>query len=287
MPKKSLADHKTYDEIYIDGFNLLVRSFHGMQHLEYEGLKTGMLYGIARFFDTYRKSNPHADIIFLWEGKNSWRKTKYPFYKAKRKLRSTDNGFRDSVDRVKELLPLMGIRQEWVDTMEADDLAAYHCRLTNISGKKVLMASTDEDWYVCSRSNVDILYRSGIKNMLKVHEELGFPGSKISLFKSIKGCTSDEVSGVPRFPTKLAVYLVNTCNVVGEFVGALRQRGEYTWSDRLEKHMWIVERNADIVTPSFIKTSEVQYIEGHYALEPLCKTLQGYGMSRIVESLGG
>jgi len=171
--------------------------------------------------------------------------------------------------------------------MEADDLAAHHCKFTSIAGKKILMASTDEDWYICSRSNVDILYRSGIKNMLKIHEELGFPGSRITLFKSIKGCSSDEVSGVPRFPTKLAIFLVNRCNIVSEFVAALRQVGEYTWSDRLEKHMWLVKRNEDIVTPSDIYDRDVQYIDGQYDLKPLCKALQGYGMLRIVENLGG
>lgn len=287
MAKKSLADHKTYDEIYIDGWNLLARSFHGMDHLEYKGKKTGMLYGVARFFSTYRKMNPHADIVFLWEGKNSWRKEKYPFYKAKRKLRSTGNGFRESVNSVKELLPMMGIRQEWVDTMEADDLAYYHCRLMNITGKKILMVSTDEDWYVCSRSNVDILYRRGIKTMPKIDAELGFPGSRLPLFKSIKGCTSDEVSGVPRFPTRLAIVLTNECDDTGKFVNSLRRMNEHVWADTLENNMWIVERNEDIVTPAYIWEGSVQFTNGRYDRVPLCKALLSYGMDSIVESLRG
>lgn len=287
MAKKSLADHKAYDEIYIDGLNLLVRSFYGMDHLEHKGVKTGMVYGIARFFATYQKSNPRADIVFLWEGKNSWRKEKYPFYKGKRKLRSTDDGFRDGIDRVKEILPIMGIRQEWVDTMEADDLVHYHCKLTSIAGKKILLVSMDEDWYVCSRSNVDILYRSGIKTMLKIDEELGFPGSRISLFKSIKGCNSDEVSGVPRFPTKLAIILANECNNTGEFVETLERLGELSWAEKLVKHFWVVIRNEEIVTPSRIRDEDVQKIESQYDIELLCKALRGYGMNSIVGSLGG
>ena len=285
--KKSLADHKSYDEIYIDGLNLLARSFHGMDHLEYKGVSTGMIYGIARFFATYRKSNAHADIVFLWEGKNSWRKEKYPFYKAKRRLRSTDNAFGDGVSRVKELLPVMGIRQEWVDTMEADDLAYYHCKLTNVAGKKILMVSTDEDWYVCSRSNIDILYRHGIKTALKIDEELGFPSSRVPLYKSLKGCKTDEVSGVPRFLTRLAIMLVKECDNTGKFVETLESWGERDWAEKLEKHFWIVTRNEEIVTPSKICDKDIQKIEGQYDLGILCKALRKYGMHSIVESLGG
>lgn len=285
---KSLADYKTYDEIYVDGMNLLSRSFHGMDHLEYKGVKTGMLYGVVRFFSTYRRANPRASIVFLWEGKDSWRKKKYPFYKAKRKLRSTGvdkSEFFDNVDRVKEVLPIMGVRQEWVDTMEADDLAYHHCQLMNVVGKKLLMVSTDEDWYICSRSNVDILYRSGIKTALKVDTELGFPGLRLTLFKTLKGCSTDEVSGVPRFPTKLAVILARSCDSMSGFGDKLKQLGEDFWAQRLVDNLWIVERNKEIVTPADISSKDIQNIDGQYDYKSLCKSLLSYGMENVVNSL--
>jgi len=282
VPKKSLGDYKPYTHVYVDAMNLLVRSYHGMQTLSYNGIRTGMLYGVARLFNKYY----HSKIVFLWEGKDSWRKKKYPSYKARRHHdRSDSSEFFGCVDRVKAILPLMGIDQEWVDTMEADDLVAHHCDLPGIVGKHVLLVSTDDDWYVCSRSNVDILDRNVIKTSAIVERELGFPGCRVIIYKILKGCSSDEVKGIPRFPTKLAKQLAGGCNTWDKLIPTMEAYGEHIWAERTRQNMWILERNADIVAPAGICDRDIESIKGSCDHERLYKALLGSGMESTVNKL--
>jgi len=135
------------------------------------------------------------------------------------------------------------------------------------------------------RSNVDILYRSGIKTAPKIDMELGFPGSRLTLFKILKGCRTDEVSGVPRFPTKLAVILAKSCNSMNGFGDKLKQLGEDFWAQRLMDNLWVMERNKEIVAPADISSKDIQNIDGQYDYKSLCKSLLDYGMENVVNSL--
>lgn len=293
---RSLDDDETYDYIYVDGLNLCFRNYHGMSNLEYRGYKTGMLYGICRFFTTIRSENRKANIIFLWEGRNSWRKAKYPFYKAKRDARGKgktyDSEFIESLEYIQqEVLPVMGVEQHSCETYEADDIASFYvyCHQTNYLKcikYRMLLVSTDQDWYSMSADNVDILYRKGIKNKAAIEKELGFSADKLILFKALKGDPSDEVGGIPNFRTVTAVRLANECDTFYEFADKLDEWGDTKWAEKVRANSHILVRNTELISPKYpLPLDVINVVESVYDKERLIEALKPRGMNETVNIL--
>lgn len=294
---KSLSDFKPYEVMYVDGMNLLTRSYFGMSELEYQGKKTGMLYGVARLFLDWKRKAPGIEIVMLWEGRNSWRRAKYPIYKAHRgEERSPEESkeFFDCIERVKYALPSMGIRQGWLDTYEADDIVVA---LAKEEKRKALYSSGDWDWWGLVEYG-DILYQH--KDVL-TREEMGakfskkfnvppIPFHRLWLFKVLTGDSSDNVSGVPRFPKRLASVL---CNLPGEqlpllegsIIGALQRMGEPKWAAKVKENYWIIERNVELIRESRIDSGDIEWIDGEYSKEALGDVLQKSGMDSLYERL--
>ena len=213
MGKHNLADLKDmqYSAIYVDAMNLCVRSFHGMPQFQHKGEPTGMYMGVCRLFMKYRRENPKAKIVFLWEGADSWREKAYHFYKAKRREKKTPNrNFSECLEYVqKDILPVMGVEQHSCYGLEADDLAAYYTRDTT---NRILIVSMDHDWFALAKdSMVEVLYKSEIMTESKIRDKLGYAGKQIYNYKILKGDPSDEVKGIRQFHTELAKRLVNAC----------------------------------------------------------------------------
>jgi 5'-3' exonuclease len=80
--KKISSPFPTYDYIFVDTMNLASISYFAQTRLSWNGKPTGMLFGVLRQILFLKKKYPEAKIIFLWEGYNSIRKSKYTFYKS-------------------------------------------------------------------------------------------------------------------------------------------------------------------------------------------------------------
>jgi len=295
---RSLDDDETYDYIYVDGLNLCFRNYHGMSSLEYRGYKTGMLYGVCRFFTTARSENRKAKIVFLWEGRNSWRKDKYPFYKAKRDARNKgktyDSEFVESLEYIQqEVLPVMGVEQHSCETYEADDLASFyvHCHQTDYPERryKILLVSTDQDWYSMSADNVNILYRKGVKNKAAIEKELGFSADKLILFKALKGDSSDEVGGIPNFRVATAIRLANECGSFDEFADKLDEWGDTKWAEKVRANNDILVRNTELILPRYPLSHDpldiINIVASVYDKEQLIEVLKARGMIETVNIL--
>lgn len=290
---KSLRDYKPYEVIYVDAMNLLTRSFYGMRELEYKGHKTGMLYGVARLFLDWTKKAPGVDIVMLWEGRDSWRRVKYPIYKAHRgESRSPEETreFYDSIERVKYALPSMGIKQAWCNTYEADDVVAT---LAKGETRRALFSSGDWDWWELADYG-DILYQH--KDVLtgedmKVRFEKKFkapavPPSMLWLFKVLTGDPSDNVSGVPRFPKKVASRL---CNLEGvnedSIVHGLARLGEKRWAEKVVENYWLVRRNIELIQASDVPLDSIEWVGGEYSKEVFGDVLLKSGMEALHDRL--
>lgn len=289
---KSLGGYRPYEVMYIDGMNLLSRSYYGMPELAYHGHKTGMLYGLSRLVLDWRHKNPGIDFVFLWEGANSWRKAQYPIYKAQRnesKTPSETTEFFDSVERVKKCIPAMGIRQAWADTYEADDLVAT---LAPLEKRKSLYSSGDWDWWELSPYG-NILYQHS--ELLTKHDmDFRFlrkfnadpvPPDKLWLFKVLTGDSSDNVSGIPRFPKKLASRLCNSGVTEHNIIQLLYKLGKGEWADKVKMNMWLVERNIALLRSSFISEEKIVYVEPDYSEERFGDILLDNGMEALYDRL--
>jgi len=297
---KSLSGFHPYSVIYVDGMNLMSRSYYGMRDLFYQGHKTGMMYGICRFALDWQQRIPNVDIVVLWEGRNSWRKAKHPIYKGNRagmKTPEETTEFFDCVDRVKYALPTMGVRQAWADTYEADDVVDTLAK-SSPEGTKALYSSGDWDWWGLADYG-DILYQHNevlTKERMRAMFEKKFgakmiPLDKLWLFKVLTGDPSDNVPGVPRFPKKIASEL---CHLTGitetnleSMEPALRRMNAFTWADKVAGCRELIVRNSELLRPSKVPVDSIVWVDAQYSMDGFKDVLLKSGMESMSYRLTG
>jgi len=239
----------TYDLILVDTLNLATISFYAKSTLSYEGRKTGMVFGVLQAVEGLRRRYPEAKICFLWEGFNSIRKSRHPFYKSQR--RQKDDSYSSSLRDLEEMIGYLDVHQARHTGLEADDLAGYFCQKYACTDKRILLVSNDRDWWGFVRENVAIFMHNEEFTMQDLYNELNFPPSKMPLLKVLRGDPSDNVGGVSRFPSKLAVEMVKRSDGISDFIPVLTEiaqsKTELKWLDVLKSEWHIVERNADLV----------------------------------------
>lgn len=283
--------------MYVDAMNLVSRSYYGLSMLEFNGHKTGILTGVARLVIDWQKKNPGIKIVFIWEGRNSWRKVKYPIYKAQRsnENRSQDPKLRKDffrgIELVKESLPIMGVSQVWAETYEADD--TVWTVMQEDTGKK-LFVSTDWDWWTLSKYG-DILYKDEIlsEEDLKKKFVLKFncdpiPMERMPIFKILTGDSSDNLSGIPRFPKKIAAKIASDTSIaIDNLISGVATYGNPTWVNRTELNQWILDRNTVLISADPPNPVDLEWVPGVYDEAMFGDTLLKSGMGYLYEKLTG
>jgi 5'-3' exonuclease len=278
--KKISSPFPTYDYIFVDTMNLASISYFAQTRLSWNGKPTGMLFGVLRQILFLKKKYPEAKIIFLWEGYNSIRKSKYPFYKSKRHAK--DNSFLESLDDVKMVLPWLGVYQCVHAGVEADDLAGYFCE--KYLGKKILLVSNDRDWWAFVADNrTSVLFKNEEHTIGDLETILGFAPSKIVLFKILKGDPSDNVGGIPRFNTEEAVRIVQQSRNIEDFTTYASGK----WKDTIILNQDIIHRNHDLLSfhMDWINNDRLIIVKPIKADDELKKLLTERGMQSTLHQL--
>jgi len=288
----SLKNYRQIDVVFVDGMNLLARNYHGISNIQYDGKNMGAFFGTARFIMKVWKELHTHNIVFIWEGKNSWRKQKYPFYKSNRTY-DTQNDFYECVRDFQKVLPLFGATQVRIEGFEADDTVGY--LLDKNRGKNCVIVSNDWDWWAYLNDSVQVWYRNGItsKEMLSVMFErrygvVNFDVTRIGMFKVFTGDKSDGISGVPRFPRKFAAYLaMRTSSVDGAML--LLKRLNVKWFKKASLNYTILKQNYELIHLNKLVDVDVEkYIsieKGVYNKEKLIKEFNKRGMVTLSDQL--
>ncbi len=282
---KKLSDIPQYDIILVDTMNLAAIQYYSKLNLLYKGHLTGMLYGVLLSLNSLRNLYSSARIMILWEGYQSLRKARCEEYKAKRK--TIDSDFKKSLMDVKNAFTLLPIEEVVHVGLEADDLAGYFCSL--YKSKRILLVSNDRDWWQFSEAGrVDIYIRGAVLTYNDLMLKLGYPPEKIGMYKILKGDDSDNVSGVPRFPTKLALRMMQKCSTYKDFL-TYRFRGpEVKWRKVL-RFYWesIVERNAMLILyhPEWIVKKHIIRTKRQSQPDRLLVLLKSRGMKSLVKRM--
>ena len=293
----SLSAYKPYNQMYVDAMNLVVRSHYGLSMLEHNGHKTGALTGVARLVVDWQKKNPGIKIVFIWEGRNSWRKAKYPIYKAQRvkENRSQDPKLRKeffrSIDIIKESLPVMGVSQVWAETYEADD-TVWTVMLDDI-GKK-LFVSTDWDWWPLSQYG-DILYTDEVMQEDALQKKFAskfncdiIPMDRMPIFKILTGDPSDNLSGIPRFPKKLAAKIAADKSIsLDNLISGIATYGSSTWVNNAKSNQWILDRNTALISADPPNPDVLEWVPSAYNESDFEDVLLKSGMGYLYEKLTG
>lgn len=289
MPR--LNDLFIPDVILIDAMNLSKRYHHALQLTDCAGVPMGAPYGIIKFVHKLRTRYRAAEILFLWEGRTSFRKVLYPAYKARRQ-KSSDDLFYISVRVLKSALSYMGITQVYYPGMEADDLAGYYCR--KYAASSVLLVSNDYDWFQYLTNNRRLQMSNKMYSVRSAVAKLGFPPIRIPVYKALTGDVSDNIIGIVRFPRKLAVHL---CNGISRLSDLKRRPyyGDIMSAKVLNKwHAQVCAQWEHIrfvyslvcYNPKYIKGANVRAIKACASLTSLKALLLRHGMN-AVNILGG
>jgi len=191
--------------LIVDGNNLFKIGFHGVRDFYFKGNHIG---GLFHFLNTLRKfldENHYDKVIVFWDGKNnsSRRQKISETYKGNKRSDSRYNdpkmeSYDYQMNRVKEYLEEIFVRQVQVDDLESDDMIAYYCRISNNENKTIF--SSDKDLTQLIGDNVRVyspLERVFISKDDKVKiDKIEIPHYNVVTYKIIRGDRSDNVDGI-------------------------------------------------------------------------------------------
>lgn len=159
----------------------------------------------------------YGQLVFCTDGKNYWRKSVFPFYKANRKkMRDASkydwnlifNTLNKIRDEIKDKFPYVVIQ---IDGAEADDVIATMCKYSqtnmlkqngfDVEQEQILILSGDKDFLQLQKYKNVVQYSPILKKFLKED----FPEKY--LFEHI--LTGDSGDGVPNFLSADAVFVTD------------------------------------------------------------------------------
>lgn len=197
------------NNLVVDGTQLFIRCAEapGLGSLtDSQGRPTGAIVGFLKSLSAYKKRFK-CDIYVCWDGSSQRRKAMYPDYKGNRPSRSGEVHF--GWLWLKELLPLLGVRQAYNPVEEADDVMA-----TLVSGplknSRNLMITSDRDLLqAVSESTHQLCPASGtgkekVYDPALVKADYGVVAPLMVQLRALSGDTSDHIPGVPGFGPKTA-----------------------------------------------------------------------------------
>lgn len=207
--------------LLIDVSCLAHRSFHVLQDLSYEGIRTGAIYGFFNSVFSIRDKFQTEKIAFCFDAKSYIRKGMNSSYKKKN---GSQNGLiqrqarqmlHQQIDMLREEhLPRCGFKNIFLaDGFEADDLIAS--LVTTKSPKdKYVIVSSDKDLYQLLLGNEVTIWQPHKKAEITsadIKKETGFSATRWNEVKALAGCDSDNIPGVPGVGEKTAIkYLLGT-----------------------------------------------------------------------------
>lgn len=200
--------------VLLDASWLAHRSRFSMKGLEFENAPTGIIFG---FFEQLRTVclNPKVGssrVAVCFDSKQSIRKNRFPFYKAKRAKHRTPEEWADvkvmqeQVKRLrKEILPSIGIPCLRQNGLESDDVMAQAA--LQLNGDHGILITADSDLYQCITNQVHWYdpSRNLYLDVATMQQKFRVGPADWVDVKCISGCHTDEVPGVAGVGEKSAV----------------------------------------------------------------------------------
>ncbi len=202
--------------LLIDVSNLAYRAFHTTGDLSFEGIKTGVVYGLFRDVLILQELYQTKRIAFCFDGGCRARRNIFPGYKFGRRRESMDEEeieARDCLYRQIDLLrtdylSAIGFRNVFCQSgYEADDVIASICKGLP-AGDRATIVSTDADLYqllVCSRIDIWNPQRKKPITENSFRSEHGISPTLWAQVKAIAGCSGDGVPGFEGVGEKTAI----------------------------------------------------------------------------------
>lgn len=239
--------------ILIDGKYYLYRSLKANVELTHNDVITTVYYNYLNSLKAIAKKFKPYNIIIMWDSEHSKRKEIFPGYKTKDETKQ-DSMIKEQIkyikyeyDNVKSMLNILGFVSYNRYGLEADDLFFYY--INQYPKENIIILSRDEDLYqLLTFPNVR-LYNPHIKQFITrkyiADKYQGIEPEQWILFKSIGGCKSDTVPGIPTIGE-------------GRTIDYILQKATPKVIDTIKENWNIVVRNRELVALPFLPVNKVR-----------------------------
>ena len=197
--------------ILVDGSGYIFRAYYALPPMNNsKGIPTNAVYGFCNMMLRLIEEHPQDKILLILDaGKNTFRNTLYPEYKANRG------------EAPEDLIPQFGIIREAIEAFgldviekkdfEADDVIASYVKYGEENKIPTTIFSSDKDLFQLLSPNTRIM--DPMKNVeideAKVMEKFGVGSDRITDVQALIGDSVDNIPGVPGIGPKTAAKLIN------------------------------------------------------------------------------
>ena len=197
--------------ILVDGSGYIFRAYYALPPMNNsKGIPTNAVYGFCNMMLRLIEEHPQDKILLILDaGKNTFRNTLYPEYKANRG------------EAPEDLIPQFGIIREAIEAFgldviekkdfEADDVIASYVKYGEDKKIPTTVFSSDKDLFQLLSPNTRIM--DPMKNVeideAKVMEKFGVGPDRITDVQALIGDSVDNIPGVPGIGPKTAAKLIN------------------------------------------------------------------------------
>lgn len=189
--------------------NLLYRAAYSYRNLSNDaGIPTGGFYGFLKLVIKYAKNYSTNRIVVAWESKDgsNWRTRYLPEYKGNR----SDND-RPQINLIADLLRLARIPQVSKLNNEADDVIAGLCCMFK-ENIKIVTRDKDMLQLINDKNKIRVVLPENKVDRIFCEKDFidryGFESKYMSLYLSIMGDSSDNITGVPGYGKKRSAQLI-------------------------------------------------------------------------------
>ncbi|MBX3248210.1 MAG: DNA polymerase I [Myxococcales bacterium] len=209
-PAATLPPPGDPDTLYVvDISGYVFRAYHALPPMSSSrGEPTHAVRGVTSMMLKLLEERQPKQLCIARDSRASWRKERYPAYKANRPEAPPD--LVQQIRRVGEVLAAFRFPQLGATGYEADDVIASVVHWARAAGKKVVIVSADKDLLQLVGDGVVMLdtMRDRVFGPAETLEKFGVPPALVRDLLALTGDSSDNVPGVPSVGPKTAAKLL-------------------------------------------------------------------------------
>jgi DNA polymerase-1 len=195
----------------VDGSSYLYRAFHALPNLSNSaGEPTGALLGVANMLRRLLNDAGSTNIAVVFDARGpTFRHEMYDQYKANRPPMPQE--LRQQVERIHQVVALLGLPLIQVSGVEADDVIGTLAMQASASGMNCVISTGDKDMAQLVNRHVTLINTMTDTSMDSdgVVKKFGVRPGQIADFLALTGDTADNIPGVHKCGPKTAAKWLN------------------------------------------------------------------------------
>ena len=209
-PESSLAAQARPERVWlVDGHHLAYRSYFALKLSTSRGEATQAVFGFLRTLLKLLKEDGDCVVVVFDAPAKTFRHDVYEDYKAGRA--PTPEDFHPQLERIKELVDLLGLQRLEVSGYEADDVIGTLARKAEQQGYPVRILTGDRDSFQLLSEQVSVMLPDGrLMNPQAVQDRYGVAVAQWVDYRALVGDSSDNLPGAKGIGEKTAARLLQT-----------------------------------------------------------------------------